>query len=86
MDTFEIVGFIAAFLTTSAFVPQVYKTWKTKEVADISLVMYLAMFLGVALWLIYGIHLNSPSMIVANTITSILVLMMIAFKFLYKEK
>lgn len=86
MDSFEIVGFIAAFLTTSAFVPQVYKAYKTKEVADISLTMYIAMAIGVCLWLTYGIHLNSPSIITANAVTLVLVLMMIFFKFRYKEK
>lgn len=86
MDSFELIGFAAAFLTTSSFVPQVYKTWKTKEVEDLSLVMYLAMFLGVGLWLAYGIHINSPSMIVANSITLLLVLLVIIFKFRYQEK
>ena len=86
MDSFEIVGFIAAFLTTSSFVPQVYKTWKTREVEDLSLVMYLAMFLGVTLWLVYGIHIKSPSMIAANTVTLILVFMVIFFKLKYGNK
>ena len=85
MDSFEIVGFVAAFLTTSSFVPQVYKAWKTKEVKDISLTMYLAMAVGVCLWLAYGIHLNSPSIIAANTVTLVLVVMMIVFKFRYKD-
>lgn len=86
MDSFEIVGFIAAFLTTISFVPQVYKTWKTKEVADLSLVMYLAMFAGVGLWLVYGIHMKSPSMVVANSITMLLVFLVIIFKIRYREK
>ena len=86
MDSFEILGFIAAFLTTLSFVPQVYKTYKTKEVADISLVMYLAMFIGVGLWLVYGIHMNSPSMIVANSATMLLVMIVIIFKIRYQKK
>ena len=86
MDSFEIVGFIAAFLTTLSFVPQVYKTWKTKEVADLSLVMYLAMFVGVGLWLVYGIHMKSPSMIVANSVTMLLVMIVVVFKIRYRKK
>lgn len=86
MDSFEIVGFIAAFLTTISFVPQVYKTWKTKEVADLSIVMYLAMFAGVGLWLVYGIHIKSPSMVVANSVTMLLVFLVIIFKIRYREK
>ena len=43
----EIVGVIAAILTTSAFVPQVYKTWKSKSAKELSLTMYLVLFTGI---------------------------------------
>ena len=84
IDSFEIIGLIAAVLTTSAYVPQVYKTWKTKSAGNISLTMYLVMFVGIILWLIYGIHLNSLAMILANIFTTILTLIIIVFKLKYK--
>jgi len=84
IDLFEIIGLIAAVLTTSAYVPQVYKTWKTKSAGNISLTMYLVMFVGIILWLIYGIHLNSLAMILANIVTTILTLIIIVFKLKYK--
>jgi len=80
----EIIGLIAASLTTAAFVPQVYKTWKTKLVDELSLTMYLVFFTGIVLWLIYGILINSLSIILANTITGLLVLLLIYFKIKYK--
>lgn len=84
IDKFEIIGLIAAVLTTSAYIPQAYKTWKTKSAGNISLTMYLAMFVGILLWLVYGIHLNSLAMILANSVTSILTLIIIGFKLKYK--
>lgn len=84
IDKFEIIGLVAAVLTTSAYVPQVYKTWKTKSAGNISLTMYIAMFAGIILWLIYGIHLNSLAMIVANIVTAILTLIILVFKIRYK--
>ncbi len=84
MDIYEIIGLVAAFLTTGAFVPQVYKTWKTKSTDDISLTMYSILFIGLMLWLAYGISLNSLPMILANSFTGVLVLMVIVFKFRYK--
>ncbi len=84
MDIYEILGLVAAFLTTAAFIPQVYKTWKTKSVEDISLTMYSVLFIGLMLWLTYGISLNSLPIIIANSVTGILVLMVIFFKFRYK--
>ena len=84
IDKYEIIGLIAAVLTTSAYVPQVYKTWKTKSAGNISLTMYIAMFTGILLWLVYGIHLNSFAMIVANIITAVLTSIIIYFKLKYK--
>lgn len=80
----EIIGFIAAILTTVSFLPQVYKIWKTKSAESVSLSMFLLFFIGVALWFVYGLLLGSISMIVANTITGILALMIVYFKFKYK--
>jgi MtN3 and saliva related transmembrane protein len=84
VNTFEIIGFIAAVLTTSAYVPQVYKTWKTKSAGNISLTMYIVMFTGIMLWLLYGIHLNSLPMILANAVSGILTLTIVFFKIRYK--
>ena len=80
----EIIGLAAATLTTAAFIPQVYKTWKTKSVDELSLTMYLVFFIGIVLWLIYGIYIDSFSIILANTITGFLVLLLIYFKLKYK--
>ena len=84
IDNYEIMGLIAALLTTASFVPQVYKTWKSKSADSLSLTMYIVFFIGVLLWLLYGIHLNSLAMIIANSITAVLALMLIFFKFRYK--
>ena len=84
IDNYEIIGLLAAVLTTASFVPQVYKTWKSKSADSLSLTMYLVFFVGIVLWLIYGIHLNSLSMIIANSITSVLALLLIIFKLRYK--
>jgi len=77
---FEIVGLLAAFLTTSAFIPQVYKIYKEKNAAGISLTMYIILFTGVILWLIYGILISSLSIIIANGVTALLLLSIIIFK------
>lgn len=81
----EIVGVIAAILTTSAFVPQVYKTWKSKSAKELSLTMYLVLFTGILLWFIYGYVIESFAIKLANIITGLLVLMLIYFKLKYKK-
>ncbi|WP_343488090.1 SemiSWEET transporter [Allomuricauda sp. d1] len=84
MPTIEILGLIAAALTTSAFVPQVYKAWKYKSTKDISLVMYLVFLIGIILWFIYGIAINSLSMAIANGVTIILALAILIAKIKFK--
>jgi|TARA_B110001454_G_scaffold34362_1_gene33815 MtN3 and saliva related transmembrane protein len=81
----EIIGFIAAAITTSAYMPQAYKIWKTKKAESVSLSMYLVMFLGISLWLIYGIVINKPSLIIANTLTLLIILMILYFKITSKN-
>ncbi len=82
----EIIGFVAAFLTTAAFLPQVYKTWKTKDVSALSLPMLLMFFVGIVLWLVYAHYINSPSMIVANIITIGSSFLLIYLKIKYGKK
>lgn len=85
MDNFyEVLGLLAAILTTASFLPQVYKTWKTKSTEGLSLVMYSVFFIGIVLWLIYGIHLKSTPMILANSITAVSSLFLVIMKLKYK--
>lgn len=84
MDIYEILGLLAATCTTVSFLPQVYKTWKTKSTAGLSLTMFSIFFIGIVLWLIYGIHLRSLPMILANSITAISSLFLVIMKIKYK--
>jgi MtN3 and saliva related transmembrane protein len=79
----ELIGLIAAVLTTAAFLPQVYKTWKTKDVSALSLPMLILFFTGIVLWLVYGIYIKSLSMIIANSITIVSSLLLLYFKITY---
>ena len=62
-------GTVAALITTFAFGLQAFHTLKTRDVSGISLGMYLAFFVGVALWIFYGVMLHATPLIVSQTIT-----------------
>ena len=85
IDYVEIIGLIAAVLTTSAFLPQVYRTWKTKDVSGLSLPMLLLFFIGIVLWFVYGIYIESLSMILANSITIVSSFLLVYFKLKYQK-
>lgn len=65
----DLFGYLAATLTTSAFIPQAWLTWKTRSASGVSLGMYSVFVAGVALWLIYGFCLHSWPIVIANAIT-----------------
>ena len=74
------IGYIAAFLTTAAFVPQSYHSWKTRDLSGISLPMYTMFTIGVGFWLFYGYLIGSVPIILANLITILLSGMVLGLK------
>jgi MtN3 and saliva related transmembrane protein len=84
MEINDIIGAAAGTLTTISFLPQVIKTWQSRSAKDISLGMFLLFSLGVLLWLIYGVMIQSTPILIANTITLILSLAILLMKLFYK--
>ena len=80
----EAIGVVAAVLTTVSFVPQVWHSFKTRDVSGISLAMYSVFTLGVALWLTYGIFLQAWPLIVANGITLVMAIAILLMKLRFK--
>ncbi len=80
----EIIGWLAAFLTTFSFVPQAIKVYKSKSTKDISLYMFLIFTIGVLSWLIYGIIISNLPVILANAVTLVLSLFILIYKLRYK--
>lgn len=80
MEKIDIFGFIAALLTTSAFIPQVIKTLREKNTKSLSLPMYIILTAGLLLWLTYGIMIKDWALIIANSITGLLALIILIAK------
>ncbi|MEO7401730.1 MAG: SemiSWEET transporter [Polaromonas sp.] len=83
MSPTDVIGSLAACLTTVSFVPQAWLSFRTHDVSGISLGMYSVFTAGVALWLAYGWLLGSWPMVIANTITLALALMILGMKLRY---
>ena len=84
MTLIDWIGSLAAFLTTASFIPQAWQTFRTRDVSGISLGMYSLFTVGVALWLAYGILLVAWPIIIANTITTSLALIILLMKVRYR--
>ena len=76
-----LIGLVAAFCTTIAFLPQVIQTWRTRSTKDISLWMFLVFTTGIFLWLVYGVMIRDAPLIAANAITLVLSGTILYFKF-----
>jgi MtN3 and saliva related transmembrane protein len=69
MQMSELIGYLAASLTTASFIPQAWLTFKTRDVSGISLGMYSLFTTGIALWLVYGLMIQAWPVVIANVIT-----------------
>jgi len=65
----ELLGYLAACMTTLSFAPQAWLLFRTRNVDGISLGMYSAMTSGVVLWLVYGLLIRSWPLVAANVVT-----------------
>ncbi|QKO23510.1 SemiSWEET transporter [Rhodoferax sp. BAB1] len=80
----DVIGYIAASLTTLSFLPQALHTFRTRDVSGISLGMYSLFTAGVALWLVYGLLLGAWPIVVANAVTLALALAILVMKLRYR--
>jgi len=82
----EIIGLIAATFTTIAFVPQFLKIWKKRDASGVSVSMYLIMFIGICIWLCYGVLIESVAVITANVVSGIIQMFIIALALIHRNK
>ena len=76
----EMIGYLAATLTTASFLPQAILTIRTRDTESLSLSMYSLFTLGVFCWLVYGIYISNKAIIFANAITLVLAASILSFK------
>jgi len=79
----EDIGFVAAFLTTAAFVPQLMRVMKLRSAREISLGTFLMFSVGVFMWLMYGIYTGSRPVIASNVVTLVLSVSILILKLKY---
>ncbi len=76
----DVVGYLAATLTTASWIPQILRTWRLRSAADLSLGMLATFSIGIALWLVFGIATSSGPVIAANTATLVLNLVLVGLR------
>ncbi|OGC04869.1 hypothetical protein A2276_02775 [candidate division WOR-1 bacterium RIFOXYA12_FULL_43_27] len=79
----KLFGLAAALLTSTGFIPQIIRGFKTKKLDDVSTVMLLIIIVGTICWTIYGFYINDRIVIAANAFTCATVLLLFAMKYFY---
>lgn len=83
MDPVTVLGLAAGILSTSSFLPQVIKIWKTRSARDLSYGMIVLFLSGISLWFLYGVQVQALPIILANGVTIILLLILLGLKIRY---
>jgi MtN3 and saliva related transmembrane protein len=85
MEPQDLLGSLAGTLTTVSFVPQVWKLWKSRSAEDISFGMFSIFAAGVLLWLAYGIMIQAVPIILANSVSLVLVTAILVMKIAFRS-
>lgn len=86
MNSTDLIGLLAGICVTVSVIPQIYKVWKTKKVKAISLVTFSMLTVGIAIWVVYGVLKDDLPIIVTNSVSLCLNLIMIYFIVYYEKE
>lgn len=81
----EDIGYLGSFLTAITFIPQVYKSWQTKSVGDLSSWMIFIVLSSTIVWLVYAFAIQSGPVIVANAVVLLLTLVLLYLKIRFRK-
>jgi MtN3 and saliva related transmembrane protein len=86
MNWTQIIGLGAGFLTALSLIPQVVKTLKDKKAEDVSLLTLFVLQAGIILWIVYGIKRDDFPIILTNSISLLVNIIMVILGIRYKKK
>ena len=85
MGTIDVIGFIAGICTASSLLPQLITTLKQKKAQEVSIFMFIVMFMGNALWIWFGVAKSELPIILTNAFSLLLNIIMLVLKYKYKD-
>ncbi len=85
MNTIQLIGIIAGTCTSISLLPQLIKTINDKNGGDISYLMLAILLIGLGLWIWYGVLKEDYPIIITNSISFTLNMLIIFFNFYYRK-
>jgi len=81
----DIIGYAAGLVIIISWIPQVIKSYKTKSVNDLSILMVVLILIGTALWIIYGLLVNDKPVLAVNVILVAIISYLLYLKIKYEK-
>lgn len=85
MELIDIIGFIAGICTATSLLPQLITTLKQKKAQEVSLFMFIVLLMGNALWVWFGVAKSELPIILTNSFSLLLNIIMLVLKYKYKD-
>lgn len=85
MDLLPVLGITAGIFTSTSLLPQLIKIIKEKKVEDLSLTMFISLLIGVSLWIVYGILRKDLPIILTNSFSVMLNIIIVILRYKYKR-
>ena len=85
MTAHTIIGLVASVCTGASLVPQLTKVLKEKNAENVSLLMLLVLFIGLGLWIYYGILKDDLIIIISNSFSFIINAILATYAIKYKS-
>ncbi|HZH95290.1 MAG TPA: SemiSWEET transporter [Flavisolibacter sp.] len=86
MDTTQMIGIGAGILTASSTLPQLVKIIKEKKASDVSILMIVVLIVGLSLWVVYGLMQNDWPLIVTNSFSVLVNILLLIYRLRYGNK
>lgn len=81
----DAIGWVASLLLSVSVVPQLIKSWRTKQVEDVSLAMIVLFLVGFALWIAYGLLTGELPIVLLNMVSFVSMALTLILKLKYAE-
>ena len=81
----DIIGYIAGIVIIISWIPQVVKSYKTKSVNDLSIMMVILILIGTVLWISYALLVKDKPVFAVNVVLTILISYILYLKIKYEK-
>ena len=79
----DLTGCSAAVIGTVLMLPQVWRSWRTRQVDDLALGMVLLYVLNCSLWLVYGLMIRAKPVVLCNGAAFLISVLQLSLKVRY---